>query len=121
MRIRSTVAGLALGAGFLILGAPIAMADAAASQPPTPPTSTRPTETPGTLVPTSTRLTTPPTARETAPTERPRVLRPVGAPETGAGMEESSSPAGPLAIGGIALVAVAAGGSVIYRRTRKQG
>ncbi|MFC0109987.1 hypothetical protein [Kibdelosporangium aridum] len=122
MRIRSTVAGLALGAGVLFLGAPIAMADNAQ---PAPPTSTQVTERPSPAPPTTTRTTAPPTSRPAtlppAPSERPAVVKPVGAPETGGGMDESSSPAGALAIGGIALVVLAAGGSVIYRRTRKQG
>ncbi|RSM74589.1 hypothetical protein DMH04_39730 [Kibdelosporangium aridum] len=116
------MAGLALGAGVLFLGAPIAMADNA--QQPAPPTSTQVSERPmpsATTPPTNTRTTSRPATLPPAPTQRPGIVKPVGAPETGGGMDESSSPVGALAIGGIALVVVAAGGSVIYRRTRKQG
>jgi hypothetical protein len=124
MRIRSTVAGLVLGAGFLVLGAPIAMADNGSQ--PAPPTASptseraRPSATTHPAEPqASTR------ARPAAPTAvpappRPAVVKPVGAPETGGGMEDSSSGAGALVIGGIALVVVAGGGSVAYRQLRKQ-
>ncbi|ALG13672.1 hypothetical protein AOZ06_48525 [Kibdelosporangium phytohabitans] len=126
------MAGL-VGAGVLILGAPIAMADtdgnpapAATSAPAKEPTTAKP-------APTDSRVTTSPQkpAATRSPEQLPppgkpavdktgRAVKPVGAPETGGGMEESTSNTGALVIGGIALVAVASGGTAAYRRLRKQ-
>ncbi|MBP2322769.1 hypothetical protein JOF56_003154 [Kibdelosporangium banguiense] len=121
MRIRSILAGLAIGVGALVLSSPVAFAD------------TNPKETTTSPVPTSTRVRTPvapsqrpaadvatPEARPAEGTpDRPRI-KPKGAPETGAGMEDASSNTGMYVIGGVGLVALAGGGTLAVRRTRKQ-
>ncbi|ONI85999.1 hypothetical protein ALI144C_12300 [Actinosynnema sp. ALI-1.44] len=58
--------------------------------------------------------------REAEQAGKPTVVKPKGAPETGGGMEDSSTNTGALVIGGFALVAVAGGGTVALRRARKQ-
>ena len=126
MRIRSTVAGLALGVGVLFLAAPVALADTqptTGSSPaatPAQPSDARPTV--------STRPTAQPapstSVREKAPVATPAQVaeKPRGAAETGAGMQDSGSAnTGMIVIGGVALVAVAGGGTVLARRLRKQG
>lgn len=127
MRIRSTMArlaGLAVGAGVLLLGAPTAMADTG-GQPSTSAPAPAPTSTPTTDKRSPSENVPPAPVRSTTTKpgvdETGRAVKPVGAPETGGGMEESSSNTGALVIGGVALVAVAGGGSVAYRRLRKQG
>nr|WP_157529194.1 hypothetical protein [Kibdelosporangium sp. MJ126-NF4]CEL22185.1 hypothetical protein [Kibdelosporangium sp. MJ126-NF4]CTQ92966.1 hypothetical protein [Kibdelosporangium sp. MJ126-NF4] len=137
MRIRSTVAGVVFGAAVLILGAPIAMANNNASAAPAPaPTSSQVTTSPGapSKAPTTSPAASPKDAdiqkkREAAEAEKkreadkagkPAVVKPKGAPETGGGIEDSSTNTGALVIGGVALVAVAGGGTLALRRARKQ-
>jgi hypothetical protein len=118
MRIRSILAGFAISAGALVLSAPGALADTQ----PTTPTSSRAPQT------TTTTRPAPPSARPATPEARPvdqsgrppQVVKPVGAAETGAGMEDASSNTGLLVGGGIGLVVLAGGGTVALRRMRKQ-
>jgi hypothetical protein len=117
MRIRSILAGFAISAGALVLSAPGALADTN-GQPTTPttaPTSSRLVE------PTSTRPeATPAAPRPAEQAGRPQVVKPVGAAETGVGMEDASSNTGLFVIGGVGLVVLAGGGTVAARRMRKQ-
>jgi hypothetical protein len=121
MRIRSILAGFAIGAGALVLSAPGALADTQPTTAPAPPTATKSPE----AAPASQRAQELPTAPP-APTQRtkdernPQVVKPVGAAETGVGMEDASSSTGLFVIGGVALVALAGGGTVALRRMRKQ-
>jgi hypothetical protein len=120
MRIRSILAGFAIGAGALVLSAPGALADTN-GQPTTPttgaPTSSRPAAEPAS---TTRPRPAPPEARPAEQAGRPQVVKPVGAAETGAGMEDASSSTGLFVIGGVGLVALAGGGTVALRRMRKQ-
>lgn len=117
MRIRSILAGFAIGAGALVLSAPGALADTN-GQPSTPTTSRAAQAAPSS---TTVRPTEPPpAATPRAPEQRPQVVKPVGAAETGAGMEDTSSNTGLFVIGGVGLVALAGGGTVALRRMRKQ-
>jgi hypothetical protein len=124
MRIRSILAGLAISAGALVLSSPAALADT--NPQPAAPTSTRATEATTRPAPPSQRpatTTQPPATPEARPAEdgrRPQVVKPVGAAETGAGMEDASSSTGLFVIGGVGLVALAGGGTVALRRMRKQ-
>jgi hypothetical protein len=120
MRIRSILAGFAIGAGALVLSAPGALAD---TQPTTPPSTRAPQAAPATE--TTSRPATPtrstPRQLPAAPAEpRPQVDKPVGAAETGAGMQDASSSTGLFVFGGVGLVALAGGGTVALRRMRKQ-
>ncbi|MET0233899.1 MAG: hypothetical protein ABW224_04595 [Kibdelosporangium sp.] len=120
MRIRSVLAGFAIGVGALVLSSPGAFADTGA-QPTTAPTAStsKPAQE---AAPAVTRTAAP---RESAPSativrQRPQVVKPVGAAETGAGMQDASSSTGMFVIGGVGLVALAGGGTLAARRLRKQ-
>ncbi|MGP4016965.1 hypothetical protein [Saccharopolyspora sp. 5N708] len=117
---RTCAAAALLGAAALPLAAPISWADAqppvSAPQPPEarpapvqPPTAEQPSARPA------------PPQQRPLPTERPRgqvSQRPVGAPETGGGPEESGI--NPVAVGGAAaaVIAAGAGAALVLRRRR---
>ncbi|MET0134984.1 MAG: hypothetical protein ABW215_15500 [Kibdelosporangium sp.] len=123
MRIRSTLAAVAIGFGALLVSAPIALADSQPSSPavssPTPTQRQAPSASPVRPVPGAVPAETRAPAQANY-SESGKVVKPRGAAETGGGMDEST-PAGGLLLGGAGLLAVAGIGTVGYRRLRRQG
>jgi hypothetical protein len=119
MRIRSTLAGIALGFGVLLVSAPVALADTAQTPTSSPatPTSSRPAAQ-APPAPTSRPATS---QTEASKRPEPQVVKPRGAAETGSGMDNESTPTGGLVLGGAALLAMAGVGTVGVRRLRRQG
>jgi hypothetical protein len=115
MRIRSTLTGLAVAAGVLLLGAPAVLAQQP-TLPPSPVPATSTTKSP--QLPTRSTIAPPaPSVREKM--ERPgQVVKPRGAADTGGG--GTSNDQGLYAIGGAALVLTGGAGALAYRRFRKQ-
>lgn len=112
MRIRSTLTGLAVAAGVLLLGAPAVLAQSTQPSTPTSMSTTSPAPADG-------RLTVPTVApTKTRAPEKPQVVKPRGAAETGGGGTADST--GLYAIGGAALALTGAAGALGYRRLRKQ-
>lgn len=115
MRIRSTLAAVALGVGALLIGAP-AMADTQPSTPSAPAAKPEPTQ--------MNSEARPPREAGKSLIEAPgQVRKPRGAAETGGGLDSSDSgpAAGVFVLGGAALVATGGIGAVAYRRLRRQG
>ncbi|MEV4319349.1 hypothetical protein [Actinocrispum sp. NPDC049592] len=118
MRIRSTVVGLAVAAGVLLVGGPAALAQQQPTTSPAAPTPATSRAPAATAAPSVTTSPGAPTRTTTRPAT-PQVVKPRGAAETGGGGTSDDSLA-LFAIGGAALVLTGGAGTVAYRRLRRQ-